>query len=123
MIVVSASSPLTSLAAIGQLGLLERLYSRVLIPSAVAEELRFGEKLKAHPPFLAITPWIEVHEVLDHFAVEELLGRLDLGEAEAIVLAREQGAGLLLMDEKPGRKVAAENHLETIGVLGILLFA
>ncbi|CAC5345257.1 MULTISPECIES: hypothetical protein [Planktothrix] len=39
MIVVSDTSPITNLAAIGQLELLEKLYTRVLIPTAVYSEM------------------------------------------------------------------------------------
>ena len=44
MIVVSNTSPLTNLAAIGQLGLLHQLYSRVHIAQAVWDELNAGEQ-------------------------------------------------------------------------------
>ena len=37
-----------------------------------------------------------------------LLGELDLGEAETIVLAREIGADWVLMDEKKGRRKLAQ---------------
>jgi len=42
MIVVSNTSPLTSLAAIGQLDLLRRLYARLHIAQGVWEELNAG---------------------------------------------------------------------------------
>lgn len=42
MIVVSNTSPLTNLAAIGQFELLEVLFSEVYIPLAVMSELSFG---------------------------------------------------------------------------------
>ncbi len=42
MIVVSNTSPITNLAAIGQLEMLQQLYAQVLIPQAVYGELTFG---------------------------------------------------------------------------------
>ncbi len=39
MIVVSDTSPINNLAAIGQLGLLQQLYGNVIIPTAVYQEL------------------------------------------------------------------------------------
>jgi predicted nucleic acid-binding protein len=55
--------------------------------------------------------------------VRVLLGKLDRGEAEAIVLAQEVNADLLLVDEQKARRVAAEAGLVVAGVLGVLLRA
>jgi predicted nucleic acid-binding protein len=43
MIVVSNTSPLTNLAAIGQLGLMPLLFEQIHIPGAVWQELRAGD--------------------------------------------------------------------------------
>lgn len=59
----------------------------------------------------------------DRLAVDVLLGELDLGEAEMIVLAREIGADWVLMDEKKGRRKLAQLDMPKIGTLGILLKA
>lgn len=48
---------------------------------------------------------------------------LDLGEAEAIVLASERGADFLLMDERVGRSIARERGIPTIGLIGALAAA
>lgn len=45
------------------------------------------------------------------------------GEAEAIVLARELGADILLIDERRARKTALELGLPVTGLLGVLLEA
>lgn len=45
------------------------------------------------------------------------------GEAEAIALAIELRADLLLIDERLGRIVAARNEVEIIGVMGVLVQA
>ena len=48
---------------------------------------------------------------------------LDQGEAEAIVLANEQKADLILLDEKAARKVAKKLGLPVLGTVGILKWA
>jgi len=55
--------------------------------------------------------------------VQRLCAELDLGEAEAIILAGELSADYLLMDETLGRKVAIREGLRVIGLLGVLLEA
>lgn len=113
MIVVSDTSAITNLIAIGREMLLSQLFGTVIIPQMVQEELR-----EAHATLPA---FIEVREVRDRHAVNEIIETiLDPGEAEAIVLAGELGADFLLIDERAGRRVASRRGLKIIGVLGIL---
>lgn len=48
---------------------------------------------------------------------------IDLGEAEAIILALELKANLFLMDERRGSVLAADLGLNVTGLLGVLLQA
>ena len=123
MIVVSDTSPLTNLAIVGHLELLKDLYCQVLIPTAVAEEVRAGEEKGVHPLILGQAGWIEVRKVKDDSAVSKLLTRLDAGEAEAIVLSLENGVDLLLIDERIGHAIALERGIKTVGLLGTLIAA
>jgi predicted nucleic acid-binding protein len=54
---------------------------------------------------------------------ESLLLDLDAGEAEAIALAVEMKAGLLLLDERRGRNVAQRFGLKFVGLMGMLIEA
>lgn len=59
----------------------------------------------------------------DRKRVEELRQHLDLGEAEAIVLAVERRADLLLVDERRGRRLASAAGLAITGLLGVIATA
>lgn len=45
---------------------------------------------------------------------------MDKGETDAIILAKNRNADLLIIDELNGRKVAASFGLRIIGILGII---
>jgi len=120
VIVVSDTSPVLNLARIGRLELLRLLYRQVLIPSAVNDELTAsGSDLPAAVDF-ASEQWLIVAAPKDRDRIREIRADLDAGEAEAIVLAIERRAGLLLMDERRGRRIATGAGLKITGLLGVV---
>lgn len=123
MIVVSNTSPITNLAAIGQLSILRQIYGTLYIPEAVYRELREGEERGDHPHFLEIADWIQVRSVPPEALLSLAPYQLDRGEAEAIVLAQLMEADLLLIGERIGRRYARERNLRVVGVLGTLVAA
>lgn len=123
MIVVSNTSPLTSLAAIGQFDLLHRLYGQVHIPEGVWLELSAEGRRWPGCDEVAAAQWIECRTVQNGSLVTALRRDLDRGEAEAIALALELQAGLVLLDEREGRRAAQRLGLRVLGVVGILLEA
>ena len=64
--------------------------------------------------------WIRVVAAQNQNEVAVLREQLDPGEAEAIVVAAELAADLLLVDEKRGRRIAIDRGLEVTGLLGVL---
>ena len=125
MIVISDTSAITNLAAIGHLQLLPQLYNQVTIPEAVYREL-----VDIDPPVpgtleVQTSCWLEVRQVANRKVVERLQNevRLDPGESEAIALALDLGAELLLIDERRGRAEANRLGLRITGLLGILIEA
>ena len=82
MIVVSNTSPLTNLAAIGQFGLLQRLYDRLHIAKGVWKELNAAGKRWPGRDDVAGADWVERHNVQNQDLVTVLRRDLDLGEAE-----------------------------------------
>lgn len=123
MIVVSDTSPLTNMAAIGQFDLLRRLYGRLHIAHGVWEELNADGKCWPGRDEVATADWIERHEVENQALVTALQRDLDRGEAESIALALELDADLVLLDEKEGRRAAKRLGLHIVGVVGVLLEA
>ena len=108
MIVISDTSAITNLAAIQHLQLLVQLYNQVTIPEAVYRELA-----QIDPPVpgsleVQTAPWFQVRQVVSGTIIERLQSevRLDPGESEAIALALELNADLLLIDERRGRAEA-----------------
>ncbi len=113
MIVVSDTSPILNLAATNKLYLLRDLYGDIVIPPAVGQEL-VRNRIQLEPS------WTRVVAAEDQNKVAALREQLDPGEAEAIVVAGELHAGLLLVDEKRGRRIAIDRGLEVTGLLGVL---
>ena len=123
MIVVSDSSPLIALADVGQLRLLRELFSTVLIPEAVYQEIVLAGAGRTSAEAIQTTAWIEQRGVTNKRLADVLKLELDAGEAEAIALALESGATLMLLDERRGRQRAVRLGLRVTGVLGVLVEA
>jgi Predicted nucleic acid-binding protein, contains PIN domain len=123
MIVVADTSPLNYFIQIGHDWLLRSLYRRVLIPNAVLAELNdAGAPVVVQRWIADIPDWIEV-SVPGTCPLDRALGALDPGEREAILLAQERHADLLLIDERRGRAEAIRRGLATTGTIGVLLSA
>lgn len=95
------------------------------IPKAVFAECDRIGNVKTHRLILQAVAddWLILRQVTESFVVDRMLSNLDRGEAEAIALAAEIGADILLIDELEGRSVARELGLTVRGVLGVLLRA
>jgi uncharacterized protein len=126
LIIVSDTSPITNLAAISQLDLLRQLYTSIVIPVAVYNEMVAVDRLVPGPVEVQTLSWIQTQVVANAQSVINIQTSqddIDLGEAEAIILALELKADLILMDERRGRALAANYGLSVTGLLGVLLQA
>ena len=122
MIVVADASPLNYLIQVQSDELLHGIFGRVLVPVAVIAELRHPRAPKTVATWMSRVPsWIEVCTVTA--PPDEALQVLDPGEQEAILLALEAHADLLLIDERQGRLEARRRGITTTGTLGVLLAA
>jgi len=125
MPVVSNTSPLLNLSIIDHLDLVRTQFGRVLIPPAVQDELQIhSSRPGADGLKRAIDAgWIAVRNVSDDALVRTLQRDLDRGEAEAIALAVEVSASLILLDEREARMCARAIDLPITGAIGVLLKA
>jgi len=123
VIIVSNTSPMTNLAAIHQLNLLQQLYGKIIIPEAVNLELTGVGTPVPGTVEVQTFEWIETRRVTNRNLVTQLQQELDDGEAEAIALAIELNANRLLIDERRGRIVASRLGVKFTGVLGVLIVA
>lgn len=122
MIVVADTSVLCYLVLIEQIELLPYLFSQIAIPQAVFEELR-AEKAPAQLQewMIRLPKWLKIYSVTS--TADITLERLHSGEREAILLAEELKADLIILDEKAARQIARERGLNLTGLLGILELA
>lgn len=126
MIVVADTSPLNYLAAIGSVDVLPVLFGEVLIPPAVASELSDVRTPPASRKLITNgLRWIRVLEPTQESvaAIRSSAMKLGLGGVEAIALAMDSNADLLLIDERPGTREARARHLRVTGLLGVLRLA
>jgi predicted nucleic acid-binding protein len=117
--IVANTSPLCYLVLIGCADVLPAMFGRVEIPGAVRAELSAAD---APPP---VSAWmVRPPEWLGVYAVEREpdapLRRLHSGESEAIILAEQLGANLIILDEKPARRIATGRGLRVTGTIGVL---
>ena len=106
---------------IGQIDVLPLLFGTVAAPAAVISELCHRNTPAPVRSWIADPPpWFSVH-------ADPVLRvgspRLGPGEIAAIALAREIGAGLLLIDDRAAIAVARAGGMRATGTLGVLMEA
>lgn len=117
MVVVADTSPINYLVLIAQIDLLRQLYARILIPPAVLAELKHPVAPKSVRDWAHNAPsWVEILSPKSSL----ILVQLDPGESEAIALATEVHAEVVLIDEQAGRQEALRRGLKVAGTLSVL---
>lgn len=115
--VVSDTSPLHYLVECEAIDILPALFQEILIPPVVRRELQHPKAPPCARAWAQSLPtWVRVRApaVLDHSL------NLDAGEKEAISLAREVEAAVVLMDDRKARAEAARCGLRVAGTIGLL---
>ena len=118
MIVIADTTPLNYLILIDLTHILHELFGQVIVPRAVLAEMESLLAPDTVRQWLAQRPdWLVVKDIHQ----EDLtLAHLDQGERDAITLAQELQADLLLIDERLGRQAAIDRKFNVTGTVGIL---
>lgn len=126
MHVVSDTSPLSCLASIQRLDLIQQQFGVVRVPTSVAKEVMRHPSSRAQASLQHAFDLgtIVENKKADLEPLSLLLRRtLDQGESDAISLAVKSRSDLMLIDEREGRQIARSLGLRLTGTLGILIRA
>ncbi|MDZ8223159.1 DUF3368 domain-containing protein [Nostoc sp. ChiVER01] len=121
-IIVINTAPIISLvAALGDLDVLQ-LYTQVLVPFEVCQELLAGGASGFAVAEFEAATWLQKWQTPLNIS-PLLLNSLDLGEASVIQLALNESIQTVCIDETVGRRIARLSSLTLTGSIGILLRA
>jgi predicted nucleic acid-binding protein len=119
-VVIADTGPVNYLILIEHIDVLPELFEKIILPMAVKDELSHPDSPVMVRNWIAAPPaWLEVR----HSIAPDPIAGLGAGETEAIALAVELHADLLLMDERRGVKAARGKGIEVTGTLGVLSLA
>ncbi len=122
-VVVSDTTAIRYLLLIGEIEILNSLYGHLIIPAEVQRELNHLSAPLVVRSWLSNLPeWVEVLSV--ELAVEDaFLPELDLGERQALKLAQELNADLILLDDRKAVQRAEALCIPVAGTLTIIAIA
>jgi predicted nucleic acid-binding protein len=117
ILIVADTGPINYLIQIGCVNVLSVLVKTVVLPASVHRELQSeGASTEVRRWAENLPVWIEIKATTSLIPGHQ---ELSLADREAISLARELQA-LLLMDDRRARLAATDQAVRTIGTLGIL---
>ena len=103
--VIVNSTPLIVLSGIGYLDILQKLYGEILIPTAVYQEVT-KVKDSACIQMMNGNEWIHVMQIQNDIEKKMYKAKLHAGEVEVMILAQEQKADLVIIDDNAAKKTA-----------------
>ncbi|MFN6518796.1 MAG: DUF3368 domain-containing protein [Nostoc sp. CreGUA01] len=121
-IVINTSPLIALVAAMGDLKILESLYTDVLVPFEVHEEILIGGATGLAVSEFESAFWLQKQSYPLNIS-PFLSNSLDLGEASVIQLALNKNISTVCIDEAVGRRIARLSGLSVTGSIGILLRA
>lgn len=120
--VIVNSTPLIILCGIGRLDILRQMYQKIYIPSAVFQEVTVKND-SACMQIQSAREWICVEQIKDESEKKMYKAKLHAGEVEVMILAQEQEADLIILDDNAAKKTAKYLGFTVTGTLGVLLKA
>ena len=121
--IIVNSTPLIILCKIGQLEILKKLYGEIFIPQAVYKEITAKSDLIKTQINNAAKEWIKIKAIQNHDDKKMYKAKLHDGEVEVMILAQEQKADLVIIDDNAAKKTAKYLQLPVTGTLGVLIKA
>ena len=121
-IVINTSPIIALTAAMGNLTVLQDLYSEILVPWEVSQEILVngGSRFAAEE----FRPAFWLNKINQPQRISPLLlNSLDRGEAAVIQLAQNESINTVCIDESVGRRIARLSGLKLTGSIGILIRA
>ena len=119
--IISDSTAIIALINIDAFYLLEFLGKRIILSQEVYDEIAVRKKDRYFLDRYIENGFLQVTMPKDRSLFKKLNIFLDKGESASIALAKEMKLPFLI-DEKKGRKVAADLGIEVIGLVGIIRF-
>jgi predicted nucleic acid-binding protein len=119
MIFVADAGPIISFARAGRLELLRQVVGELWIPEAVYQELVIKGAGRPGAEEAARGEWMKRQPITQQTAALALPSTLGDGEREAIMLAQELRA-VLIVDDSDARDIALRLGISVLGSLGVL---
>ena len=121
--VIVNSTPLIALCHVNQLNILRQLYGEITIPKAVYDEISVKEESVCKKSVDEALGWIHIQEIQNQLAKTMFKSQLHDGEVEVMILAMEQQASVVVIDDRNAKKYAKYLDLPVTGTLGVLMKA
>ena len=121
--VIVNATPLIALCHVKRLSLLQELYGEIVIPKAVYDEIAVKEDSVCKIEVERSWEWIKIQEVQKNIGKQLFKSQLHAGEVEVMLLAMEQNADVVIIDDKNAKNYAKYLGLPVTGTLGILMKA
>jgi predicted nucleic acid-binding protein len=120
--VVANASPLIILFKGGLADLLPKLFTEIVVPNGVCDEISAGGPSDSAATALTETPWIHRIEI-NAVAPEVLIWNLGVGESEVLTFALADESYVAMIDDRAARNCARTLGIQAVGTGGALVLA